>query len=209
MNFLSVKIGKNCLIGRNVVLGEGNRETLGELVIEDNVIIHSNSVLYYGSSIGNNTVIRPGAVIREHNRIGTNVTVGGLACLGPDNIIGDYTSIKEECFLECVTTGRYVFIAPGVKFLDDSFPVEPDSTSWKGASIGDDTVIGGGSVIGPWINIGSNVLIGMGSVVTKSVPDGEVWFGNPAKFYCKTDTLSYRNSSLGKYVPGNRKRYCT
>ena len=46
----------------------------------------------------------------------------------------------------------------------------------KGASIGANSTILAG------ITIGENAMVGAGSVVTKSVPAGEVWFGNPAKF---------------------------
>jgi len=49
----------------------------------------------------------------------------------------------------------------------------------KGASIGANSTILAG------ITIGENAMIGAGSVVTKSVPAGEVWFGNPAKFIRK------------------------
>ena len=51
----------------------------------------------------------------------------------------------------------------------------------KGASIG------AGTTILPGLVIGENAMIGAGSVVTKSVPAGEIWVGNPAKFLRKID----------------------
>ena len=47
--------------------------------------------------------------------------------------------------------------------------------------------IGAGAVILPGITIGENAFIAAGSVVTKDVPAGELWMGNPAKFYKKVD----------------------
>lgn len=41
--------------------------------------------------------------------------------------------------------------------------------------------------------IGDNVTIGAGLIVTKSVPDGEVWGGNPARKICKVDEYIERN----------------
>ncbi len=46
----------------------------------------------------------------------------------------------------------------------------------KGASIG------AGSTVLCGITIGENAMVGIGSVVTKDVPAGEVWFGNPAVY---------------------------
>jgi acetyltransferase-like isoleucine patch superfamily enzyme len=51
----------------------------------------------------------------------------------------------------------------------------------KGASIGAASVILGGVIIG------ENAMIGAGSVVTKDVPDNELWYGNPAKFIRKVN----------------------
>ena len=34
----------------------------------------------------------------------------------------------------------------------------------------------------PGVTIGNNCIVGAGSVVTKSIPDGECWAGNPARF---------------------------
>lgn len=45
--------------------------------------------------------------------------------------------------------------------------------------------IGANSTILKGVIIGENSIIGTGSVVTKSVPDNEVWAGNPAKFIRK------------------------
>jgi len=42
--------------------------------------------------------------------------------------------------------------------------------------------IGAHSTILKGVNIGENSIIGSGSVVTKSVPSNEIWGGNPAKF---------------------------
>lgn len=45
--------------------------------------------------------------------------------------------------------------------------------------------IGAGSTVLCGVTIGENAMIGIGSVVTKDVPAGEVWVGNPARFLRK------------------------
>lgn len=51
----------------------------------------------------------------------------------------------------------------------------------SGSNIIDDNVwIAPNSSVRGWVHIGKNAFIGMGSVVTKNVPDGETWLGNPA-----------------------------
>ena len=58
--------------------------------------------------------------------------------------------------------------------------------------IGDNCFIGGGSFILPGVSIGNNVIVGMGSVVTKDVPDNCIVAGNPAK-------VIRENIKVGKY----------
>lgn len=45
--------------------------------------------------------------------------------------------------------------------------------------------IGGGVRVMPGVTIGSNVIIGAGSVVTKDIPSGVMAFGNPCRVYRK------------------------
>lgn len=52
--------------------------------------------------------------------------------------------------------------------------------------------IGAYSILMPNVVIGKNAVIAAGSVVTKSVPEGEVWGGNPARFIMKTDDYAHK-----------------
>ena len=48
--------------------------------------------------------------------------------------------------------------------------------------VGHNSVIGGGSTIVPGCNIGQNSVLAAGAVLTKSLPNNEVWAGNPATY---------------------------
>ena len=49
--------------------------------------------------------------------------------------------------------------------------------------MGDNVWIGGGTVVVPGVTIGSNVVIGAGSVVTRDIPDNVIAFGNPCRVH--------------------------
>jgi Acetyltransferase (isoleucine patch superfamily) len=51
----------------------------------------------------------------------------------------------------------------------------------KPIEIGDDVWFGGNVVVNPGVKIGSNVVIGSGSIVTKDIPDNVIAVGNPCK----------------------------
>ena len=66
-------------------------------------------------------------------------------------------------------------------------PEITDNICKKPVTIKENAFIGGHCTILKGVTIGKNSIIGAGSVVTKSVPDNEIWGGNPAKFIRKTD----------------------
>lgn len=78
-----------------------------------------------------------------------------------------------------------------------NFPTEGLTTMTKGkVVIGDNTFIGMRCIILPGVEIGKNVIVGAGSVVTKSIPDNSVVGGNPAQVIC----------SLQEYMEKGSKR---
>ena len=85
-----------------------------------------------------------------------------------------------------VIIGDNAFIAPNVSIYTAGHPIHPLSRN-SGYEYGLDIVIGdnvwlGGSVsIMPGVHIGSNVVIGGGSVVTRDIPDNVLAVGNPCR----------------------------
>jgi len=51
----------------------------------------------------------------------------------------------------------------------------------------------------PGVKIGNNVVVGAGSLVTKNIPDGEVWGGFPAKYLMSIEDykLKMKKNELG------------
>lgn len=77
-------------------------------------------------------------------------------------------------------------MAPNVAIYTAGHPVHPATRNTgyeygKEVTIGDNVWLGGNTVICPGVKIGSNVVIGAGSVVTKDIPNWCIAAGNPCK----------------------------
>ena len=114
-------------------------------------------------------------IIHRYNAIIPSDTNARLAIL--KNLlgaIGDDEIIINQPF-HCdygkqIHVGRRFFANFNFTVLDEA-PV----------TIGDNVWIGGSVTILPGVNIGNNVTIGAGSVVTKDIPDNVVAVGNPCR----------------------------
>ena len=85
-----------------------------------------------------------------------------------------------------VKIGDNCQIAPNVAVYTAGHPIHPVSRNSLyeygiSVTIGDNVWIGGNTVIMPGVHIGSNTVIGAGSVVTKDIPDWVVAAGNPCR----------------------------
>lgn len=85
-----------------------------------------------------------------------------------------------------ITIGNNVQITNDVKFFNHGggwvFRKDhPDFDTFGKILIGNNVYIGNNSLIMPGVEIGDNVIIGAGSVVTKSIPSDSIYGGNPAK----------------------------
>ena len=77
-------------------------------------------------------------------------------------------------------------IGPDVQLLTPTRPTDPQQRRDKlqaalPISIGNNEWLGGGVIVGPGVSIGDDSVIGAGSVVIHDIPPGVVAVGNPAK----------------------------
>jgi acetyltransferase-like isoleucine patch superfamily enzyme len=132
-----------------------------------------------------------GCFIGDHTRIGAFVEIQKGARIGKNCKISSHTFICEG-----VTIRDNVFIGHNVTFINDKYP---QATNLEGDLQGEEdwsvvnTIVGEGASVGSSVTImcgviiGATALAGAGSVVTKDIPPGEVWAGNPAKFLRKVE----------------------
>jgi len=85
-----------------------------------------------------------------------------------------------------VKFGDNVFIAPNCGFYAAGHPINAEERNKgleyaKPIEVGNDVWIGGNVVVLPGVKIGDNVVIGAGSVVTKDIPSNSVAVGNPCR----------------------------
>lgn len=118
-------------------------------------------------------------------------TIGDDVCVGPfveiqrGAVIGNRTKIQSHTFIcEMVSIGDDCVIAHGVMFTNDRWkqgrPAGGNRTLWEPTIIGNRVFIGSGSTILP-VRICDDVVIGAGSVVTKSICEPGTYAGNPAR----------------------------
>ncbi len=135
------------------------------------------------TKIGKDTRIWQFVVILPQAQIGADCNICSHVLIENDVVIGDRVTVKSGVQVwDGLRIEDDVFIGPNVTFTNDTFPrskrypaTYPKTTVRAGASIG------GGAVILPGITIGRRAMVGAGAVVTKSVPDGAVVVGNPAR----------------------------
>ena len=119
--------------------------------------------------------------------IGDGSQIGPFVEIQRGVIIGKQVKIQSHSFIcEGVSIEDEVFIGHGVKFVNDKYPVSvlPPGTPLperehtlvcRGASIGSNATILGN------VTVGTDALVGAGSVVTHDVPDNAIVAGNPAR----------------------------
>jgi UDP-2-acetamido-3-amino-2,3-dideoxy-glucuronate N-acetyltransferase len=132
--------------------------------------------------IGEGTTVWQFAVILSGAVIGKNCNINCHTFIENDVIIGNNVTVKSGISIwDAIRIEDDVFLGPHVVFTNDLRPRSkqrvdyPLTTIRKGASLGASTTILAG------VTIGRYAMTGIGSIVTRDVPDHALVFGNPAR----------------------------
>lgn len=186
-------VHKNAVIGKNVHIGPNC--VIGNCTIGDNTIIYGNVFIFDKVTIGKNVTIMPNTTVggvgfgyekNENGEFELFPHIGGV-------IIEDFVDIGASTCIDRGTLGNTI-IGRGTKVdnlvhIAHNVKIGENCAIIAHAMIGGSTIIKSNSWVAPstalreGISIGANATVGLGAVVLKSIPDNEVWVGNPAKLF--------------------------
>ena len=154
---------------RNVLIGRG-------------CSIGPHAVIYCDVEIGDGTLIGDGASIREQCRIGSDCLISRHVTVNYNTRIGDRVKIMDLTHLTGnMTIEDDVFVSCLVATTNDNRIRGGYGDHVVGPVLRRQAIIGGAAVLLPGVEVGAGSFVGAGAVVTKTVPAGEMWAGNPAR----------------------------
>lgn len=159
--YIHISLKAKCFIGKNFILNNGVNFSDSGVNGKCRIEVRDNAILAIGDNVGMSDV-----TISCHQKI----TIGNNVLLG----VGAHIRDSDNHSLNP---------------MDWNTPKDWLNKKTAEIIIEDNVFIGAYSFILKGVTIGQNSVIGAGSVVTRSVPEGEIWAGNPAKFIRKKYNL--------------------
>jgi acetyltransferase-like isoleucine patch superfamily enzyme len=188
------KIGAYSEIGIPTVLAKEKR-----LIIGQNATIRSHATIYQGSIIGNELTTGHYVTIRENSIIGESFQLGNRSDVQGDCEIGNHTKMHADVHIGKKTKiGNFVWLFPEVLITNDP---TPPSTTLVGVTIEDYAVVASKTLIFPGVTIGEDSVIGAGSLIKEDVPKEKLVTGCPGKIICDAKILRMHNDPKKKAYP--------
>lgn len=147
-------VGSGCTLGPNTRLYDTR---IGEGCTVDETVAHE-AVLDDGATAGPRAYLRPGAHLCEGAKAGTHVEI-------KKSVIGKGSKVPHLSYIGDTQLGEGVNVGAG------SITCNYDGKNKHRTVVGDNTFIGSDTMMVAPVEIGNNVVVGAGSVITKNVPD--------------------------------------
>jgi acetyltransferase-like isoleucine patch superfamily enzyme len=186
-----VTVLENAVLGRPTLVPEASGTVkrvlprdIAPLTVGAGSIIGASAVLYRGSQLGERTLICDLASIREACVIGDDVLLGRSVMIQVNTAIGARTKIMDTCHLPGdMLVESDVFLSTHVCGASENSLGREDLTGeWLGPTIRRRAYVGANATLLPGIELGEDSVVGAGSVVTRSVPPCTLVMGVPARF---------------------------
>jgi UDP-2-acetamido-3-amino-2,3-dideoxy-glucuronate N-acetyltransferase len=173
--------------------------------------IHPTAIVEPGVGIGRGSAIWDSVHIRRGAVLGEECIVGEKTYIAGGVKVGNRCKINAFVYLCAgVTLEEGVMVSAGTVFTNDRFPraTTPDLKQLHGSEVDEHTLptlvqegatIGANCTVGNDLTIGRWAMIGMGSVVTKSIPKFALALGNPARV---VGVVCRCGECLFKFEPG-------
>jgi acetyltransferase-like isoleucine patch superfamily enzyme len=200
----NVHLGQRAVIDEFCVLGRparGREPGSDPVVIGDDAIVRSHSVIYGGVKIGARFQSGHWVLVREDTLIGDDCSIGSGTVIEFSVRIDDGVRLHSQCFVpEHSVLEAGCWLGPRVVITNARFPAASRTkTSLEPVVIKRGAKVGANATLLPGIVVGIGSLVGAGSVVTRDVPDDTVVVGNPAR---STGLVSELRDKLGAVYSG-------
>lgn len=174
------RIGAGCILGEYLAdFYDELKNNMHPLVIGENSLIRSYSIIYGDTIIGNNFQTGHHVTIREHAVIGHHVRIGTLSDIQGYCEIGNYVNMHSNVHIGHKSIVHdFVWIFPYCVLTNDP---TPPSEHLIGCEIDEFAVIATGSILLPGVKVGKDALVAAGANVVKDVSEETIVAGNPAK----------------------------
>ncbi len=190
------EIGNEVLVGDHTSLGKTPMRSpnsaprpespLPPLKVGSQCLIGTHVVLYRGCSLARCVMVADLATVRENVTVGMRTIVGRGVAIENSCSVGAWCKLETNAYITAYSSLEdHVFVAPGVLTSNDNFVgrTRERFRHFRGVIARCGARLGVGAVILPGKEIGEDALVAGGSVVTKDVPERQIWARNPARYF--------------------------
>jgi UDP-2-acetamido-3-amino-2,3-dideoxy-glucuronate N-acetyltransferase len=164
-----VSIGRFCIIEDKVEIGD-------RVIIEDYSMVLNGSKIGRGTKIGTYTKVGKNVVIGEDCNFTSFCEIRDNCQLGNNVSMGSRCTLSAKTIVESDVVMKYGFVVTDTPILMEN-KIKSTGMLKRGSRFGANVVIM------PSVTVGANSEIGACSQVRHDVPENEIWYGSPAKFF--------------------------